>query len=420
MRLDHVFEVQLGKMLSGKARAGNSPKPYMRNKNVQWGVIDTSEMFEMDFTRREMEKFSLRNGDLLMCEGGVPGRTAIWRGEIAECYYQKAIHRLRPLNGRIVPEFFLYWFRYAFDITNAYGVSGASSTIAHLPAAQLRALDIPVPDLDDQRQIAAVLSAVQRAIERQERLIALTAELKNALLHKLFTEGTRGEPRKQTELGLMPESWSIERFDTRYQTQLGKMLSQKAHTGRQARPYLRNKNIQWDRIDLSDLLEMDFDERERKRFELRLGDLLVCEGGEPGRAALWNGASFECYYQKALHRVRPLSSNATNEYLLCWLSYAIAVQNLYGTAGASSTIAHLPVAQLKALPIPFPEPAEQEAISSAIQRVAQVAEIKVKAKISAESLFRTLLHQLMTAQIRVHDLDLSALDEAKQEPVGAA
>lgn len=66
-----------------------------------------------------------------------------------------------------------------------------------------------LPPLMEQQQIATVLSAVQRAIERQERLIALTAELKKALLHKLFTEGTRGEPLKQTEIGTVPESWEI-------------------------------------------------------------------------------------------------------------------------------------------------------------------------------------------------------------------
>ena len=74
-------------------------------------------------------------------------------------------------------------------------------------------LEIPLPPLAEQRKIAAVLGLVQRAIEQQERLIALTTELKKALLHKLFTEGLRGEPQKQTEIGPVPESWEVTRLD---------------------------------------------------------------------------------------------------------------------------------------------------------------------------------------------------------------
>jgi type I restriction enzyme S subunit len=195
-RLGDVFETQLGKMLSQKAHGGDDPKPYLRNKNVQWGSIDTSDMLAMDFSDREKAKFQLRPGDLLVCEGGVPGRAAIWSGPIEECYYQKALHRLRPRNGTMVNQFMLHWLRFAFDLQNLYGVSGASSTIAHLPEAQLKALLIPVPPLPEQRKIAMVLGLVQRAIEQQEQLIALTAELKKALLHKLFTEGLRGESQK--------------------------------------------------------------------------------------------------------------------------------------------------------------------------------------------------------------------------------
>src|SRR5206468_6247388 len=84
-----------------------------------------------------------------------------------------------------------------------------SSDLPHLNRQQIADAVIDLPPFAEQRQIARLLSALQRAIERQERLIALTAELKKALMHHLFTEGTRGEPLKQTEIGPVPESWSI-------------------------------------------------------------------------------------------------------------------------------------------------------------------------------------------------------------------
>ena len=76
-----------------------------------------------------------------------------------------------------------------------------------------RFTDAILPPLPEQRKIAGVLGVVQRAMEQQERLLALTAELKKALLHKLFTEGLRGEPQKQTEIGPVPESWEEARLE---------------------------------------------------------------------------------------------------------------------------------------------------------------------------------------------------------------
>ena len=102
-RVDELFEVQLGKMLSPKAMKGESPLPYLGNKNVQWGRFDLTDVFEMDFSPEEFRKFNLRSGDLLVCEGGVVGRAAIWDSPISKCCFQKALHRLRPLNGEVSP-----------------------------------------------------------------------------------------------------------------------------------------------------------------------------------------------------------------------------------------------------------------------------------------------------------------------------
>ena len=93
------------------------------------------------------------------------------------------------------------------------GVFGSGASVPTLDRNVFRTSPIVIPPPSEQRKIAAVLGLVQRAIEQQERLIALTAELKKALLHNLFTEGLRGEPQKQTEIGPVPESWEIVRLD---------------------------------------------------------------------------------------------------------------------------------------------------------------------------------------------------------------
>src|SRR5436309_2779920 len=85
---------------------------------------------------------------------------------------------------------------------------------------------------------------------------------------------------------------------------LGKMLDKEKHTAGKRMPYLRNVNVQWGRIDTHDLSEMYFEEDELDYFGLVAGDVLVCEGGEPGRAAVWDGRDPQMKFQKALHRVR--------------------------------------------------------------------------------------------------------------------
>jgi type I restriction enzyme S subunit len=212
-RFDSLFAVQQGKQVSKKNRVGENQRPFLRTKNVFWGQLELSGLDEMHFTEAEEKRLALEPGDLLVCEGGDIGRTAVWRGELARCYYQNHLHRARLRNGTADSQFVLYWLWYAFEVGNVYFGRGNVTTIPNLSQSKLCELPLPVPDRSEQQKIAAVLGLVQRAIEQQERLIVLTMELKMALLHKLFTEGLRGESQKQTEIGPVPESWEVKRLE---------------------------------------------------------------------------------------------------------------------------------------------------------------------------------------------------------------
>jgi type I restriction enzyme S subunit len=404
-RVGDLFETQLGKMLSQKARVGKSPKPYLRNKNVQWGRIDVSDLLSMDFDDRETERFRLRPGDLLVCEGGEPGRAAIWGGALEECFYQKALHRLRPRDSRIISEFMNYWLRFSFSLQNLYGVSGASSTIAHLPEVQLKSLPIPVPPIPEQRKIAAVLGLVQRAIEQQERLIALTTELKKALLHKLFTEGLRGEPQKQTEIGPVPKSWEVVPLRDVCTFLSGGTPSKK-------RPDFWEGTIPW-------VSPKDMKKPRLSDVTDHISDAALKDGSSLAPAGsvfvVIRGMILAKDVPVALAEV-PMAFNQDMKAIILgshvipsFLLYALVEfkQHLFQKVGRS---AHgtmtLMSSELEQFSIPLPDRKTQEEIAAAIQTVERKHEVHCRKHSALNGLFRTLLHQLMTAQIRLHDAGL--------------
>jgi type I restriction enzyme S subunit len=114
----------------------------------------------------------------------------------------------------------------------------------------------------------------------------------------------------------LPEGWTEQALGSVADCRLGKMLDAEKNQG-ELRPYLRNTNVQWGTIDLSDVKEMRIIDDERDRYAVLPGDLLVCEGGEPGRCAVWRDDR-GVYIQKALHRVRPLNGTSV-EYLRWFL-----------------------------------------------------------------------------------------------------
>ncbi len=168
---------------------------------------------------------------------------------------------------------------------------------------------------------------------------------------------------KHTEVGVIPEDWGVTTVGAEFSIQLGKMLDSEKNSG-VPKPYLGNRSVQWGRIDLSDIGVIKLTSSDLQRFRLREGDLLVCEGGEIGRAAIWRQPIEECYYQKALHRLRPIRSY--NSQLMLNVLQRLASIGVLLNFVTQTSIAHLPKDKFKSVPIPLPPTkAEQEAIAEA-------------------------------------------------------
>lgn len=144
------------------------------------------------------------------------------------------------------------------------------------------------------------------------------------------------------------------------------MLDERQITKRFLAPYLRNTDVQWDGINVDDLPEMDFDESEQKLYGLRPGDILMCEGGEIGRCAIWD-SDRRCFYQKALHRLRPTTDKDDPRYFVLVMRAAVEA-GLFSSRASAATIQHLPAEKLRVVRYPAPPIEEQRAIVDRVSR----------------------------------------------------
>lgn len=213
-----LFDVQLGKMLNEQAKAGDSHQPYLTNTNVQWSRFKLGSLNTMHFSERERTKYELKNGDLIICEGGEVGRCAVWREEVKPCYFQKALHRLRPKNNEILPEYMLAYMRFIAG-TKKLGDLTSQSSIAHLTQERLVELEVLNPPLPEQRKIADILSTWDEALTQLEALIESQERRKKALMQQLLTGKKRfpafaKKPWKKVRMGevlkrvFRPIDWS--------------------------------------------------------------------------------------------------------------------------------------------------------------------------------------------------------------------
>jgi len=192
VRLDTVCEVRLGKMLSPASKVGYRAVSYLRNANVQWNRFDLTEIAEMDFTEEQEAALALRAGDLLVCEGGEPGRAAVWEGQVSRCCYQKALHRLRPINSAVDPYFVMYRL-WQGALNGEFTESNGQTTIAHLPGIRLKTLKLAIPQVGEQQRIAGVLreqmTAVEKASTAAQARLEAAGRLRDAFMEQCFEEG---------------------------------------------------------------------------------------------------------------------------------------------------------------------------------------------------------------------------------------
>ena len=335
-------------------------------------ITGSLDFMKATASNEEVAKFGLRPNDVLITKDsetaddiGVPAIIAENIPNLV-CGYHLSI--LRPGNevlGRFL-------FRYLQSTRTASFFEKRANGITRFAIGMDAVGDCPVvfPSLRQQQSVAHLLdkeaARIDALISRKERQIELLEEKRIAIISRAVTKGLNPKAKMKSSgvewIGEIPADWNVAPLYARYELQLGKMLDAKQITGVYLVPYLRNVDVAWDEINATNLPQMDILPHQRNALRLRVGDLLVCEGGEIGKAAIWNGEVEECYFQKALHRLRPRATDAIPRFLYYCL-FAFSTLGVFSADAPTSTIEHLTGERLRRFR--FPSPPRQSQIEIA-------------------------------------------------------
>ena len=411
VRLGSIYEHNTGKALNSSNTDGVM-LTYITTSNLYWDRFELDSIKEMPFTDAEIEKCTVKKGDLLVCEGGDVGRSAIWHFD-NEIRIQNHIHRLRsyvPLANR-----FYYYVFYLWKMQERIGGQGIG--LQGLSSRALHKILVPLPSTNEQKNIVDKLDCIFDCISdldvQKEDFLLLVDIVKSKILDlairgKLVPQDPNDEPasvlleriraekeelirqgkikrdKKESvifkgednsyyekignsvaciddELPFeIPSSWIWCRLGEIFSHNTGKALNSSNTTG-YLMTYITTSNLYWNR----------FSENEIEKCTVRKGDLLVCEGGDIGRAAIWEHDE-EIRIQNHIHKLRPYAelsiSNRFYYYIFyLWKQMGRIGGHGIGLQGFSSRVLHN-------LLIPLPPFKEQLSIVSKIDYLFSVIE----------------------------------------------
>jgi type I restriction enzyme, S subunit len=309
--------------------------------------------------------------------------------------YVKDFHGNDPLFTR-------YFFGY-LDLSRFK--TGAS--VPTLDRNSFKMLPVIVPPLREQKKIAHILSTVQRAIEEQERIVQTTTELKKALMHKLFTEGLRNDPQKQTEIGPIPKSWELEPLGALAKVGNGSTPKRDNQAFWQGGtiPWLNSARIHDRFITEPDQFVTDLAVKQCHLPRVKPDSLLIAitgQGKTLGNSAI---TRFETCINQHLAYAQFTSEKIVPDFVLWFMQTHYDFLRGIAQAGGSTKGA-LTCGYLKTHLIPIPSIGEQQEIVSVFNALDQKEKTATRKRDQSQDLFRTLLHDLMTAQSRISSLDL--------------
>jgi type I restriction enzyme S subunit len=418
--LKRDFEIVLGKMLqSDQGREEETEEFYLRSANVQWEGVDLSDVKTMWFSSAEKHDLLLRDGDLVVNEGGDVGRCANWRGISDSFYFQNAINRVRARTSASTR--FLYYWLYNLKHAGFIDAIVSRITIAHLTSEKLARVPWPNVPSADQQRIAAYLdascAAIDAAVAAKRRQLKILDSIRKSIIQQAVTRGLGKNPtlRKTDNLWIeeLPEKWRLVALKRLCEIHTGLTLGKTYEGALIERPYLRVANVQDGHVDLSDITTIEVPASVARGVELRSDDVLMTEGGDLdklGRGTIWDGQIPGCLHQNHIFSIRCFRHKLLSNFLAYLTGSQYGRDYFEATGKRTTNLASTNSTKVGLFPIPLPSLEEQEGICAFLDdKLSGVKRITngIEAQIATLTAYRkSLIHECVTGQRRITERGL--------------
>ncbi|MGJ8642217.1 MAG: restriction endonuclease subunit S [Luteolibacter sp.] len=380
--------------------------PAFRSQNVRQDRLQLEPMVYISKYSNDgpVSKSKLSAGDVLMVRTGYPGTSCVVPIEFdgANCI---DLIIIRPNNKKIVSEFLSRFFGSEVAMLQVQSGKGGLAQ-QHFNVGAVKRMLVALPPLPEQKKIAHILSTVQRAIAAQESIIQTTTELKKALMHKLFTEGLRNEPQKQSDIGLVPKSWKVVDLGDVINLFAGYAFKSKEGIPDSNTQLLRMGNLYQNRLDLrrNPIFYPDSFAEDNHRFVLKEGDLVMSLTGTSGKEDFGFTVRIPATEKSLLLNQRVTRIDITDDSLQKDFAHHFLLSRkfldfLYPTAKGMKQ-ANLSTNAMKKLKFVIPDEEEQSEIAMCFKSLDRKIVVAGQKRDQLQHLFRTLLHELMTAKLR--------------------
>ena len=287
-------------------------------------------------------------------------------------YQRTYIISLKDGINKVLVKYIYKFFEKYIERLRQVSVGGV---IKYIKLGDLTTAQLPVPPIAEQEKIVAELDCISGIIEKKKQQLKELDNLAQSIFYEMF-----GDPVENDK------GWDVKKFGDVANSELGKMLDSKKNQG-ELYPYLCSANVQWNDVDCTQVKEMRFEEDELERYRVYKGDLLICEGGDTGRCAIWKSDN-AIYYQNALHRVRFVGG-------LMLPIFCLYTMKCYKERGeidkysSGQTIKHLVKKVLLTIPLIVPPITLQQDFASKIEAIEKQKELIAQSIKETEMLFNS-------------------------------